>query len=311
MGWEEIAIEQAGMICRAQATNSGLTAKQIERLVISGTWDRVHPSVYRQTSAPQVWPASLQAALLWAGPGAVVSHESAAALWGIRKMSKSVVQISGTRALRAPRGIQYTRVLHLDLPDIADFNGILVTSPPRTMLDLSGTLSELRFERALDDLLLSPVTCRLEELEWVLERNKTQGRKGVAFMRDLVANRKRYGLLESPLESDFEAFRRRNGLPEAEHQWVVLGKDERWVAKVDFAWPEKLVAVQTNGKVHMEERTWKKDQHKNNDFQGTPWKVYSVTSEMLNKTPKQVLQMLRGALARPTPPTSAVPARSP
>jgi hypothetical protein len=309
MGWEDVAAEQSGLITREQATNSGLTAKQIERLVISGKWERCHPSVYRRTDVPVAWPSTLQAALLWAGDDAVISHESAAAFWGCTEMNTSVVHLAGTRALSAPRGIQYTRVSKLEDWDKTFCEGLPITPPARTLLDTSGTISNFRFERALDQLLSWNVTCT-RDCELMVERHSSKGRPGAAFMKMLVANRKRYGLLRSPLESDFEGYRRAWGLPEAEHNHDLF-IDDRFIANIDFAWPAQRVLVETHGKdVHLQEKVWRRDIGVGNDLQGTGWQLFVVTWKDLKEAPEKVRAKLVRALT-PTRPTSSAPALSP
>jgi predicted NAD-dependent protein-ADP-ribosyltransferase YbiA (DUF1768 family) len=82
-----IQSRQFGLVTRAQAESSGFTRRVIGRRVESLQWERLHPNVYRDTLVRKSGEQAALAAVLWAGAHAVVSHDSAAALWrldGIR-----------------------------------------------------------------------------------------------------------------------------------------------------------------------------------------------------------------------------------
>jgi Transcriptional regulator, AbiEi antitoxin len=69
---------QAGVVSRAQAREAGLSEGGIRHRVATGRWQRVYPGVYATFSGPLPNQARLWAAVLYAGPGAVLSHETAA-----------------------------------------------------------------------------------------------------------------------------------------------------------------------------------------------------------------------------------------
>jgi hypothetical protein len=74
---------QAGVLSRAQAQRAGMTGKQIDTAARSGRWQRLHAGVYTAfTGEPGRIPL-LWAAVLRAGPKAVLSHQSAAELQGL------------------------------------------------------------------------------------------------------------------------------------------------------------------------------------------------------------------------------------
>jgi very-short-patch-repair endonuclease len=77
--WEQ----QAGIITRQQAFGAGLSRAAIEAQVDAGRWQRVHPGVLATFSGPLSRAAQLWAAVLFAGPSAVLSHETAAELVGL------------------------------------------------------------------------------------------------------------------------------------------------------------------------------------------------------------------------------------
>jgi hypothetical protein len=77
-----LAGNQSGVVSRAQALRAGLTVDMIKFRVRSGRWQQLHPGVYATFSGIPGRGAWLWAALLAAGPGAVLSYQTAAELNG-------------------------------------------------------------------------------------------------------------------------------------------------------------------------------------------------------------------------------------
>jgi hypothetical protein len=86
----EVAGRQAGVFSRAQARDCGLTDEMIAANVVAGRWRRVVRGVYSLTTGPLTRLAVLWVALLRLGAGAVLSHETAAELWGLAGPSTPV-----------------------------------------------------------------------------------------------------------------------------------------------------------------------------------------------------------------------------
>jgi hypothetical protein len=92
------------------------------------------------------------AAVLACGPGAVLSHRSAAALWGVRGTAATKVDVTvqaGNRSRRSGIAIHLTR--HLPSVDATDHDGIPVTSVPRTLLDLAAILRPTQLRAVLEE----------------------------------------------------------------------------------------------------------------------------------------------------------------
>jgi predicted transcriptional regulator of viral defense system len=82
-GVKELAGWQAGAISRRQLLDAGLTAKMIDGRLNRGHWQVLHRGVYAVFSGPPSRETQLWAAVLRAGDGAVLSHQSAAELHGL------------------------------------------------------------------------------------------------------------------------------------------------------------------------------------------------------------------------------------
>jgi hypothetical protein len=118
---ERLAARQSGLITRRQALDAGLTEEMIRARLRSGRWSHVHSDrgVYATFSGPLPRPAQLWGVVLSCGPGATLSHETAAELHGL---------------IDRP-----SRLIHVTVPV-----GRRVTSPARTILHRSARLSDSR-----------------------------------------------------------------------------------------------------------------------------------------------------------------------
>ena len=145
-----LAERQHGVVARRQLVALGLSRREIERRIEQGRLHLLHAGVYavghRVLSPHGRW----MAAVLAAGPDAVLSHRSAAALWGLRATSRTRIEVTAPRDLRPRKGLHpHCAVLPDDERTI--HQGIPVTTPARTLLDLAGVLERQALDRALDE----------------------------------------------------------------------------------------------------------------------------------------------------------------
>jgi hypothetical protein len=102
---------------------------------------------------------------------------------------------------------------------------------------------------------------------------------------------------ESPLESRAAIVLRSSDLPPATPQFEVFD-DGRLVGRVDFAWPEHLVALEVDGfSVHGDRSAWERDQVRSSRLAAAGWRVHRVTHERL-ADPLSVVAELRRSLVR-------------
>jgi len=177
------------------------------------------------------------AAVLACGTEAVLSHESAAALWGIRHRERTVVEVSVPARLRRTRPRIQVHRRSLTAPDLTTHHNIPVTTPVCTLIDLAGCLDAVQTERAVNEAdkldLVDP-----ERLREALEH--TDPRPGVRPLRKLLDYRT-FTMTDSENEQRFLPIARKAGLPKP--------KTQQWVNgfRVDFYWPELELVVETDG----------------------------------------------------------------
>jgi len=108
------AAGQSGLLTRKQALDAGLTPKAIEWRLGTGRWQVVHPGIYQTLPGRDGWESRAVAALLHAGPGSALSHESAAHEWGLIRQAPGTITvvIPAERRARPVEGVTIRRSRH-------------------------------------------------------------------------------------------------------------------------------------------------------------------------------------------------------
>ena len=177
------------------------------------------------------------AAVLVSGPTAVLSHDSAAALWGIRPATHRLEVSVVTGVKRRPDGITVHRRPALRADEVTTHRGIPVTSPIRTLIDVAVRLDRERLEAAINEADKLDL-CDPEALRSALDDAK--GQAGVRALRT-VLDRRTFTLTDSELERRFLGILRERGLPLPETGVYVNG------FRIDFHWPTLGLVVETDG----------------------------------------------------------------
>src|SRR5947207_15674158 len=98
----DLATRQHGVIAYRQLTALGFAPAAIQRRAEAGRFHPLHRGVYAMGHARVSRQGSLMAAVLAAGPGAVLSHRSAVALWGLRPSRSGRIEVTTTGRGRPP-----------------------------------------------------------------------------------------------------------------------------------------------------------------------------------------------------------------
>lgn len=175
------------MVTRAQLLELGLTPVAIKHRVAKGRLHPVRRGVYAVGRPGLTRYGRWMAAVLSCGPGAVLSHSTAAALWEIAGHSGREIEIS-VAAARGPHaaGLRVHRRAAVALADRTIHDEIPVTSPTQTLIDLATRLQTARLESAVNAAdkhqLIDP-----ESLRAALEARP--GQPGVAVLRAALDRR--------------------------------------------------------------------------------------------------------------------------
>jgi len=143
-----LADEQHGVVARRQLQALGLALDAIDHRVEQRRLHVLHRGVYAVGHRSLTRSGYWMAAVLACGDGAVVSHRTAAALWGISDTARAAIEITAPRERRRP-GIDVHHVrLRADKTTV--HRGVPVTTAARTLLDLAAVLDEQRLARAAE-----------------------------------------------------------------------------------------------------------------------------------------------------------------
>ncbi|MEX2557427.1 MAG: type IV toxin-antitoxin system AbiEi family antitoxin domain-containing protein [Actinomycetota bacterium] len=288
------AARRYGVFTFEEAIRLGATQRVIARRLAAGRWTRFHRGVYSLSGVPGSWRQSLLVACLAAGAGAGSSHRAAAPLWRLAGFESGPLEITVPRG-RRPR-LSHVRVHHLALPavDLTVVDAIPVTTPVRTLLDLAAVLPTDGVEEALDDALRRGLVT-VRRLRWRLE--ELGRRPGVTTMRRLIETRSHPAETpESILETRFLRLLRRRGLPEPIAQYRIRDGG-RLVAIVDFAYPERMLAVEVDGyRWHSSRIRWQDDLRRRSELARLGWRVIHVTADDLKHRPEQTVALIARAL---------------
>ncbi|MGY1822479.1 DUF559 domain-containing protein [Geodermatophilus sp. SYSU D00079] len=239
--------------------------------------------------------ALLAAVLLTAPPGAVASHRTAAALWGLEipledRDDRRVDLTVPTTARVVSRRDRRVHRIALGIEDVARRGAVPVTSPARTWRDLAGVLEPAALLAVTDQLLDG--TCSRADLARQLAR-RPRGR-GSARARDTlpVADPR----AESPMESVLRWLLHAARLPAPDLQYVVRDASGTVLGRADLAWPEQRVIVEFDGDGHRERDVFVHDLRRQNRLVAAGWTVLRFTSADVLGRPDEVIAGIRRAL---------------
>jgi predicted transcriptional regulator of viral defense system len=255
-----LARRQHGVVALPQLGELGLQPRAVRARVAAGRLHRIHQGVYAVGHPLLTAEGRWMAAVLACGEGTLLSHRSAAILWGLRESGGPRVDVSTTRRVgRGRAGIRVHLRASLGAADSGSCRGVPCTSVARTLLDLAAVLRPSELENACD---------RAEQLrlfdgraiEELLAR--AQGERGTKRMRDMLEQLDPSGALtRSEIERLMLALCRTYSLAEpVVNGWIPL---DGVGFSPDFLWPAAKLIVETDGaEAHRTRRAFEADRRR-------------------------------------------------
>ena len=280
-----LAARQQGLFTFEQLMAAGATRGVIRHRLATGRWVLVGPGVYQLAGVPVSWKQRAQAACMVAGTGAVVSHRSAAVLWGISGFRPGPLEITVPpgRSNRNP----LARVHRSPVQGVRR-DGVPVTRPARTLVDVAGLVSGARLEEAVDDVLCRRL-CRLDELV-VLE-----GRRGARALRAVLDAWNGDALPEGVAEMRVVRQLLAAGLPQPVRQYEIW-VDGVLVARVDLAYPQDRLAMELDGfRWHAGRGPFRSDRLRRNRIEAAGWRLLETAPEDIGELVREAAGILRRA----------------
>lgn len=292
-----LALTQHGLVTTRQAGDLGVGRGAVNHAVAIGRWRRPATGVLLIGAAPATPHQRILAAVLSIGD-AWASHTSAARLWGWEvRHSRVEVVIRRSRELKR-RSVQVHRSARLGPGDVDLAAGIPVTSPARTLVDLSGRLAADDLADCLD-LALRRRQVDLETVAaMVAATQATYGRRP-QVLGTLLEMRRVAGPTESALESRVLRVLAAAGLPlpVCQHRVVVGGKKYR----LDMGWIERRVFSEADGfEYHGSRQAFDADRRRDNALVADGWIGVHLTSAFSDDEIAEAVRSVLALAERPT-----------
>jgi very-short-patch-repair endonuclease len=282
------------VVSREQLLDMGWSKDEISWRLRVGRLHRVHAGVYsvaplKLLSRQGHW----MAAVLASGPGALLSHRAAAALWGLRGYSGGAIHVT------APRKSTSSKRIHRHFSQVPPDErtveeGIPVTSVHRTIFDLAATTS-------VDDVVSmikeAEYRNRYDRLSLWNFLERYPGKRGSRNLRFALKRitEEPVGRKRSRLEERFAPFLRRYRLPLPRfNDWILL---ERKRYRVDCHWPGTGQIVELDGwEGHGTKSAFQDDRARDRALRVAGYSVIRLTWAQLDSEPEAVASDLRQML---------------
>lgn len=286
---------QGGVARRRDVLRAGMSRRRLARLLRQGRLRLLTPHLVTNVEQPA---ADEPLRVLAVGLEATVSHTDAALLWGMELATTPelrTVTVGRDRSRLQRAGARVHRSdLSADERVVRD--GLTVTTPLRTVLDLCRSLPRAEAVAAADSALRRGLVS-VEELTTALCRLAPgPGRARVAAVLRLVDPQ-----AGSVLESLCRVLLHEAGLAPTQTQLVVRSAYGARIGRVDFAWPEARLVVETDGfAFHSDRVSYRADRRRGNALVLAGWRVLRFSWEDVVHAPEDVVAAVRAALAERT-----------
>ena len=271
-----VATRQHGVVSRPQLDALGFDAEFVHRSLDSGRLHAVHRGVFAVGHGALTDRGRWMAAVLACGEVSVLSHITAALLWCLVDRAAPLIHVLVPgRGFRSRPGLVIHRTRRLSAEHRTERDGIPVTTPERTLLDLATMLPPERLRFAVEaadraSLLDVPFLIRLCD--------EFRGRKGVGTLRRIALEQRGAAVrTKSPPETTFLRLCLRHGIPEP------LVNSRLHGFEVDFHWPDASLVVEID--TYTYHRSWaqrQRDLERDAALKARGIEVLRLTPEMVD-----------------------------
>jgi putative AbiEi antitoxin of type IV toxin-antitoxin system len=286
----DLATRQHGVVSIRQLRRLGYSSSGVSRAVRNGTLHPIHRGVYAVGHIDIPLYGRCIAAVMAGGPDALLSHYSAAWMWGLSKSHPAPFHVTAPspRHARPPLVLHHAR--NLTPEDRARRERVPLTAVPRTLLDQAAVVPQRRLRRLIE---------RTEELRLfdlvAVERllTRTVGHPGHGPLRGAITLYRRPRFSRSELEREFLAAVERAGLPGPLSDWVELGYE------LDVYWLEHRFAVELDVfETHGTREAFERDRLRQEDLKLAGIELIRVTGPRFEREPEQVICRVARLLAQ-------------
>jgi hypothetical protein len=289
-----LVAEQYCVVSRSQAIVCGLTADMMQRRIRpSGAWQRLLPGVYLTVTGTPTNDQRDMAALLYAGPGSVITGVAALRRHGIRAPASHAVDVLvPARRRRQSKGFVVVQ-LTTRVPGKVTADGrIEFASPERAVADAARSLRSLSEVRALAAGAVQQGRCTLSQLTDELDGGPI---RGSGPLRAVLAE-VRHGIRSSP-EADLRHLMARAGLPvplfnpRLYHDQVLIAIPDAW-------WDDCGVAAEVDSREwHLSPQDWEQTMRRHARMSAAGILVLHFSPRQIKEEPAMVIKIIKSALS--------------
>ncbi|HEU4973922.1 MAG TPA: type IV toxin-antitoxin system AbiEi family antitoxin domain-containing protein [Baekduia sp.] len=288
----ELADRQHGVVGRGQLVALGLPATAVDHRLRAGTLRSVHRGVYALGHRALRREGWWMAAVLACGPGAVLSHQTATAAWGLTSPRATIhvtVPVPGGRSRRG--GVRLHRVPALCASEITRVGVLPVTTVGRTLLDVAASVDRHRLEQLIHH---ADQRARFDRREVEAVLGRCAGRPGAPLLSEVLARLEGSGAAatRSGLEVALLRLCDAHGLPRP----VVNSRIGPY--EVDCRWPGTTLVVEADGPHHRMPAQRRRDHDKRLALEADGWRVITLTEEQIEEQADATAQALHRLLAQ-------------
>jgi very-short-patch-repair endonuclease len=292
-----MAGRQHGVVTTRQLAALGIRGTSVKRRVASGRLVRLYPGVFAVGYVPRTRETRWMAAAMACGPGSVLSHLDAAALWGFYERRGRNVHVTTTsRAGRKLPRIHAHLARKLEPDDVTTKAGIPVTSVARTLIDLSDLLSRDRVLRAMREAEYLGLL-DLDSLLAAVER--ARGRRRLGVLKHAIARHRPGEIVREELEHRFLELVHAAGLPHPQTNVKIQTRRRKY--EVDCLWRAEGVAVELDGRAaHARATAFEEDRARDAALSAIGLRPLRFTWHRVTEEGSEVVAELRATLGRAT-----------
>lgn len=292
--------QQLGVIARHQTLAVGVTASSLRhRLGLGGSWQRLLPGVYLAATGSPTLLQQVMAAMLYAGPGSLITGLAAVRQHHIRGPVTDLIDVL-VPASRKRSDADFVRLHRTTrLPTRAwQIGPLRYAFPARAVADAARDLSSLREVRAMVADAVQRRTCTVQNLAEELNKGPSIGSK---LLREALADVA--DGIRSAAEGDLKDLLAKSGLPMPLFNASIFDAQGTFIATPDAWWPEHGVALEVDShEWHLSphDHTRTLDRQRRMGKYGIV--VLPFTPKQIRTQPAEVLATIRQALETGRPP---------
>jgi very-short-patch-repair endonuclease len=276
----EFAASRHGVLTRKQAAAAGLSRNVIARLIRTGHLSEPISNVLVVRGSVDTWHQRLTVATLASNGVPVAAFRSAAALHEFDGYRPGPVEVLVPTARPILTEVAIVHRGQLDVLDVDEVDGVRCTGIPRTLVNIAAVDPIQSVRRAFESVWRRGIS--LIWIEQTIDRLDPPGQRGIGVVRDLIQQAKD---LQRPTESALELRLETclQGIEGLVRQHQIFDSQGRFVARVDFAIPARLIAIEAHSRqFHFGQDAVSRDEIREHRLKALGWEVLYIGAKSMS-----------------------------